>query len=106
MNMGPWGVYLTIRLVIGIFDFVTDIIFSINLLQAGHLYWGCLALAFPFMAMLFSCISVTADKWIRGIESLSQKKFIVITLTRLTELYEPFFESAPELVLQTTIIWR
>ena len=106
MNMERRGVYLSTRIGIGIIDFVTDVIFSVHLLQVGHNFWGCLVLAFPFIAMLSSCISVGVDKWIRGVESLSQKKFIVITLTRLTELYEPFFESAPELVLQTTIIWR
>ena len=104
--MGPWGVYLTIRLIIGILDFITDLAISIILFQRGHHDLGCLVLGFPFVALLFSCISVTADKWIRGVESLSQTKFIVITLTRLTELYEPFFESAPELILQMTIIWR
>ena len=104
--MGPWGIYLSTRLGIGTLDFVTDVAISIILLQRGNHESGCLALGFPFIALLFSCISVTADKWIRGVESLSQKKFIVITLTRLTELYEPFFESAPELVLQLTLIWR
>ena len=104
--MGPWGIYLSTRLGIGILDFVTDVSISIILLQKGYYESGCLALGFPILALLLSCISVTADKWIRGVESLSQKKFIVITLTRLTELYEPFFESAPELVLQLTLIWR
>ena len=104
--MGPWGVYLSVRLVIGILDFVTDITVAILLLQRSQTEAGCLAIAFPFLAIIFSCISVTADKWIRGVESLSQKKFIVITLTRLTELYEPFFESAPGMILQLTIIWR
>ena len=108
MAMGPiiprW--YLSIRLVVGIFDFITDFIFSVSLFETGHTYWGCLALTFPFLAALFASLSVMADKWIRGIESLSGKKFLVIMMTRLTELYEPYFESAPELILQTTIIWR
>ena len=104
--MGPWGMYLFVRLAIGLLDFVTDFIISIILLQRGHHALGCFALGFPILAVIFSCISVTADKWIRGVESLSQKKFIVITLTRLIESYAPFFESAPELVLQMTIMWR
>ena len=103
--MALWSCYFILRLVIGIVDFVTDIIFSINLLYAGHHCCGCLALTFPFLAMLFSCICVTAD-WIRGTKNINKKNFIVVTLTRLTELNEPFFESAPELVLQMTMIWR
>ena len=104
--MKPWGIYLSTRLAIGVVDVLLDITLSILLFQKGYHQLGCLVLGFPFLALIFSCISVTADKWIRGVESLSQKKFIVITITRLTELYEPFFESAPELVLQFTIIWR
>ena len=104
--MDPWSWYLSIRLCIGSFDFITDFILSVSLFKAGHIYWGCLALGFPFLGLFLSSLSVMKDKWIRGIESLSGKKFVVLMLTRLTEIYEPFFESAPELVLQTTMIWR
>ena len=106
MMMKSWGIYLSTRLAIGVVDVILDTIISIFLFQKGFHQLACLVLGFPFLALVFSCISVTADKWIRGVESLSQKKFTVITLTRLTELYEPFFESAPELILQLMIIWR
>ena len=104
--MKTWGIYLSTRLAIGVVDVVLDITISALLFQRGFHYLACLVLGFPFLALAFSSISVTADKWIRGVESLSQKKFAVITLTRLIELYEPFFESAPELILQFVIIWR
>ena len=100
-----WNCYLSLRLFVGLLDFVTDVLHAGWLFYSQHALWGGLVVAFPFLGVLVAAISVMLSRR-SNFANLSFSKFIIVTFTHTTEMYAAFFESAPELVLQMAIIWK
>ena len=99
-----WTCYLSLRLIIGLIDSVTDLLQSSRLFQSNEFLWGGLTFTFPLLAIIVSTISLLAQ-W-STVKNLSWSKLILTIFKHTTEIYAAFFQSGPELVLQTTIIWK
>lgn len=102
---GPWTFYLILRTIVSPLDFITDSIHSFHLIHNGHPIWGILTILMPLFAIAMSALYVLIGKCQRG-DPMSSVKFGLLTLTILTQLFEAFFESIPQLLLQCTAIWR
>ena len=103
--MGPWSFYLVLRTIIGSIDCVTDFFHGSHLIYSGHPIWGWLTLLLPFIGLCSASIYVLCGKCRRG-DPMSLPKFCILCLASLTNLFEAFFESIPQIVLQCTAIWR
>ena len=98
---GPWTFYLILRTIVSPLDFITDSIHSFHLIHNGHPIWGILTILMPLFAIAMSALYVLIGKCQRG-DPMSSVKFGLLTLTILTQLFEAFFESIPQLLLQCT----
>ena len=100
----PWTCYLSLRLVVGLLETITDLLQSSRLFHLKEFLFGGLMLAFPFLALTIAAISVSTQPNI--INNLSWFKFFRLIFLHTTEIYAGFFQSGPVLILQATIIWK
>lgn len=98
------SLYFSARIVIGLLDIATDSLLCASLILEGHLFWATLVGGWIVVALLFSFLSVLIRRCQRG-EPLSCKKYLLLTLKIHTEYGQAFFQSGPELVIQTALIW-
>ena len=98
-----WTCYLTFRLLLGTFDFITDFIQGVSLAHLGHTFWSIGTFAFPLVAVLIAMLSVVVGRFRHG-HPMSKSKFLLLSLKTLTALCEGLFESGPELVLQMVVV--
>ena len=101
-----WNCYLSFRLILGFFDLFTDIIQGVGLIHIGHVYWGTMTLLFPLNAVFCSCFSTLIARWRHGNPTMSALKFSLLSLKNLATIFEGFFESGPELILQMILIFH
>ena len=100
----PWTCYLSLRLVVGLLETITDLLQSSRLFHLNEFLFGGLMLAFPFLAFTIAAITVSTQPNV--INNLSWYKLFRLIFLHTTEIYAGFFQSGPELILQTTIIWK
>lgn len=100
-----WNFYLILRAIVSPVDFITDVTHAIHLMTHNHPIWGVLTLSLPFFALIISGLYVMVGRCQRG-DPMSPKKFCILTVFTLTQLFEALFESIPQLILQCTAVWR
>lgn len=102
---GGFSAYFFIRLFIGTLDLLTDILQAGFLMHDHHLSWGWLTLLIPLVSVILSLMSVCTGRIVRG-ESMSAPKFLLLALTTWAHFYGAIFQSGPQMLLQTTAVWR
>ena len=98
------SLYFSARIILGLLDIATDSLLCASLILEGHLFWATLVGGWVVVALVFSFLSVFIRRCQRG-EPLSCKKYLLLTLKIHTEYGQAFFQSGPELVIQTALIW-
>ena len=98
------SLYFSARIIIGLLDIVTDSLLCASLILEGHYFWASLVGGWIVVALLFSFLSVLIRRCQRG-EPLSAGKYLLLTLKIHTEYGQAFFQSGPELAIQTALIW-
>ena len=98
------SLYFSARIIIGLLDIATDSLLCASLIVEGHYFWASLVGGWIVVALLFSFLSVLIRRCQRG-EPLSAGKYLLLTLKIHTEYGQAFFQSGPELIIQTALIW-
>ena len=96
--------YFAVRIVLGFLDIVCDSLMCAALILEGHLFWASLVGGWVLVALLFSFLSVVIRRFRQG-EPLPACKYLLLSLKIHTEYGEAFFQSGPELVIQTALMW-
>lgn len=96
-------VYLTLRSLLGLVDFTLDLFQSASLFSTGHSWWATLTLVFPVAAVAIAALSVFVARVQSG-NPMGCAKFSILTLRAQATVFEGLMESAPELVLQVSLI--
>ena len=73
-----WNCYLSIRLIVGLLDFVTDVLHAGWLFYSQHALWGGLVVSLPFLGVLVAAISVMLSRR-SNFANLSFSKFIIVS---------------------------
>ena len=98
------SLYLAARILLGFLDIACDSLLCAALVLEGHLFWACLVGGWVVVALIFSFLSVVVKRCRRG-EPLTASKYLLLSLKTHTEYGQAFFQSGPELVIQTALVW-
>ena len=98
------SLYFSVRIVLGLLDIATDSLLCASLILEGHLFWATLVGGWVVVALLSSFLSVLIRRCQRG-EPLPASKYLLLTLKIHTEYGQAFFQSGPQLIIQTALIW-
>ena len=98
------SLYFAARIIIGFLDIVCDSLLSAALILEGHIFWASLVGGWVVLAVLSSVLTVVIRRWRRG-EPLPASKYFLLSLKIHTEYGQAFFQSGPELVIQTALLW-
>ena len=99
-----WSVYLVIRLIIGFFDGLSDILLSFHLFTDGHPYCGLGILAWMVLALAISCVYVLVGRCRQG-DPMTCVKYMLMSLKVHTEIVSAYFQGGPSLIVQLVIVW-
>lgn len=99
-----WSKYLVLRIIIGIFDGLSDILLSAHLISDGHPYCGLGILAFLMLALVISFLYVLVGRCRRG-DPMTAMKYMLMTLKVHAEVVSAYFQGAPSLIVQLAIVW-
>ena len=99
-----WSVYLVIRLIIGFFDGLSDILLSFHLFTDGHPYCGLGILAWMVLALAISFVYVLVGRCRQG-DPMTCMKYMLMSLKVHTEIVSAYFQGGPSLIVQLVIVW-
>ena len=100
----PWTCYMSLRLIIGILDYISDLLQSFRLFYNQEPLFGGITIAFPFLAVLAATFNLLPR--LNLVKNVSKTKRFQLIFLHTNEIYAGFFESGPTLVLQLIIVWR
>ena len=99
-----WTTFHTVRVLISLFDILTDTMQAASLLTHGHGLFGALTIIFPALGITSSIVAVIDERRRNQPQSSTFRQLVLRVLQVLTLLHEGLVESGPELVVQQLAI--